>query len=204
MPVHAGVPDDEGGLNGWVADMDCGGRGGRLARGRGHANRPRTSFGDLVLGIVGAVVAGWMTDLSVGDDGLIWTILVAAVRRRRSVKGLRRPGFTCPMRTSPESQTRLPGPGRGCGNVCGVPTVTLHPTAGSLDRPLATPRPSTYGGRGQRPARWARATGVNHSTPAARGRPRPRAPRSRSARRAPSTDSCARSLRTESGPGHQR
>ncbi|HYI23889.1 MAG TPA: GlsB/YeaQ/YmgE family stress response membrane protein [Thermomicrobiales bacterium] len=39
----------------------------------------RGILGDLVLGIVGAVVAGWVTDLSVGDDGLIWTILVAAV-----------------------------------------------------------------------------------------------------------------------------
>ena len=39
----------------------------------------RNIIGDLILGVIGAIVAGWITDLSVGDDGLIWTIIVAAV-----------------------------------------------------------------------------------------------------------------------------
>ncbi len=39
----------------------------------------RSIMGDLILGVIGAVVAGWITDLNVGDDGLIWTIIVASV-----------------------------------------------------------------------------------------------------------------------------
>jgi uncharacterized membrane protein YeaQ/YmgE (transglycosylase-associated protein family) len=39
----------------------------------------RNIVGDFILGVIGAVIAGWVTDLAVGDDGLIWTIIVAAV-----------------------------------------------------------------------------------------------------------------------------
>ncbi len=40
----------------------------------------RSIWGDLVLGLVGALLAGWVTDVSIGgDSSLIVSIVVAAI-----------------------------------------------------------------------------------------------------------------------------
>ncbi len=48
---------------------------GRIMKGSGYG-----PIMDIVLGIVGAVIGGWiMTALGIGGGGLIWTIIVAII-----------------------------------------------------------------------------------------------------------------------------
>ncbi len=48
---------------------------GRIMKGSGYG-----PIMDIVLGIVGAVIGGWiMTTLGIGGGGLIWTIIVAII-----------------------------------------------------------------------------------------------------------------------------
>ncbi len=64
-----------GGLIGWiVVGVAAGWLAGVITR------TDRSIWGDLVLGLAGALIGGWITDVSIsGGNGLIFSIIVAAV-----------------------------------------------------------------------------------------------------------------------------
>ncbi|MBA2470509.1 MAG: GlsB/YeaQ/YmgE family stress response membrane protein [Chloroflexia bacterium] len=64
-----------GGFIGWiVVGIAAGWLAGVITR------TDRSIWGDLILGLVGALIAGWVTDVSIsGGSGLIVSIIVAAI-----------------------------------------------------------------------------------------------------------------------------
>lgn len=43
-----------------------------------HTNR--NIFGDLMLGLIGAFIGGWITDVSIGDgNGIVMSVIVATI-----------------------------------------------------------------------------------------------------------------------------
>ena len=74
MPVFAEVTLDPGGLFAWVVvGLIAGFLAGRVMRGSGYG-----LLGDLVIGLVGALVGGFLSGMFItGDYGLVGSILVA-------------------------------------------------------------------------------------------------------------------------------
>jgi uncharacterized membrane protein YeaQ/YmgE (transglycosylase-associated protein family) len=64
-----------GGFIGWIiVGVAAGWLAGVITR------TNRSIWGDLVLGLAGALIGGWITDVSIsGGNGLIFSIIVAAV-----------------------------------------------------------------------------------------------------------------------------